>query len=672
MKLKQFIQRRDARAALAVAGLACATFAPAGAQTLDLNGANVSVDTLNSYTSVTNNGRIPAILTIGINGGSSTFAGTMADGFRTFGVIKVGSGVLTLTGVDTQMGDTGFNYPGGVLISSTIGPISMAVTGGTLAINSGAALGGGNLAISNAILASTGGGPVTINNRILIGLAPNATATFDTTGGDITVASAIVGYQPPKSPAPTDGGLIKIGSGALILAGANTYAGPTLVTQGALEVDGSIVSATSVFSGASLRGVGTVGAINVLSGGVLAPGNAAQPFGTLRATGNVAFAPGSIYSVAVSPAGSSLLTTSGSASLGGTVAAVWSGGAPGIGSRYTILSAAGGVTGTFAGLTVSGLNTLLPVLAYDSNDVYLAFNGLTRQAVQTSFQTQANGRFGGLVTYQVLASVLDGFNEQINCSNCVSAFGSVGSLSAGVHGRYAINDDLALLGGAAFAQYHSGEVDVTSSPLFLAALRYDKTEWGASRPFAEIGAVASPWQTVDYSRSYFDGLSMRQGRGSASAQSYEIFGKAGWVYRWSPIDEGSVYGGLSRVWQDAGGFVENGPNNSSPATILPGTDAINVARLGAQWTHLFVPKLETQINIALAQSFASQAGLSGSVLGYNNISTNFSEQAWAEYGVRLGYRVADGLVADIFADGTLGAQPVGDTIHGGVDLRYSF
>ena len=141
---------------------------------------------------------------------------------------------------------------------------------------------------------------------------------------------------------------------------------------------------------------------------------------------------------------------------------------------------------------------------------------------------------------------------------------------------------------------------------------------------------------------------MRQGRGAASAQSYEIFGKAGWVARWSPIDEGSVYGGLSRVWQHGGGFVENGPNNSSPATIQPGTDAINVARVGAQWTHLFVPSFETQMNIALAQSFASQGGVSGSVLGYNNISANFSEQAWAEYGVRLGYRVADGLVADVF------------------------
>ena len=50
MKKKHFIPRHDARVALAAVGLACATLAPAGAQTLNLNGSNVLVDTLNGYT----------------------------------------------------------------------------------------------------------------------------------------------------------------------------------------------------------------------------------------------------------------------------------------------------------------------------------------------------------------------------------------------------------------------------------------------------------------------------------------------------------------------------------------------------------------------------------------------------------------------------------------------
>jgi len=501
---------------------------------------------------------------------------------------------------------------------------------------------------------------MTVANAVALGVSD---PTINTGAGTITFSNTISG----------PGDLTKTGAGTLILTGASTYTGVTNVAQGMLEVDGSIISPVTVSPGAILSGVGTVGGVNALSGAIVAPGNAAQPFGVLRSSGNIAFAPGSVYAVNMSSAGSSLLATRGTATLaGGAVVANWTGAAPTIGSRYAILTAAGGVTGGFASVSASGTGSLLPQLAYDSSNVYLAFTGLTRQAVQTSFQNQANGRAGGLVTWQVLTGILDGLNEQINCSNCVSAFGAIGSFAAGVHGRYAISNDLAFFGGAAFAQYHSGDVNVTSSPIFLAALRYDKVEWGASRPFAEIGVAASPWQNVTYSRAYFDGVAARLGRGTANDQSYEIFGKAGWVWRWTPIDEASAYAGLSYVWQNAGGFVETGLNNSSAATILPGVDAINVVRVGAQWTHLFAARIETQVNIALAQSFGAQGGVSGSVLGANAIDARFSDMTWAEYGLRVGYRVSDGLVADAFADGTLGAEPVGATIHGGVGLRYSF
>jgi len=36
-----------------------------------------------------------------------------------------------------------------------------------------------------------------------------------------------------------------------------------------------------------------------------------------------------------------------------------------------------------------------------------------------------------------------------------------------------------------------------------------------------------------------------------------------------------------------------------------------------------------------------------------------------EYGGRLGYRISQGWVADVFVNGTAGPQPVGNTIHGG-------
>src|SRR5689334_3375137 len=59
----------------------------------------------------------------------------------------------------------------------------------------------------------------------------------------------------------------------------------------------------------------------------------------------------------------------------------------------------------------------------------------------------ADQRVNQMITNQVLGSVLLGVNEQVNCSNCVSAFGSVGSFTAGVHGRKELTNNLSLLGG---------------------------------------------------------------------------------------------------------------------------------------------------------------------------------------------------------------------------------
>jgi hypothetical protein len=48
---------------------------------------------------------------------------------------------------------------------------------------------------------------------------------------------------------------------------------------------------------------------------------------------------------------------------------------------------------------------------------------------------------------------------------------------------------------------------------------------------------------------------------------------------------------------------------------------------------------------------------------------SIGNQGWFEYGGHLGYRIAQGWVADLFVNGTLGPQPVGNTVHGGVGLR---
>ena len=43
----------------------------------------------------------------------------------------------------------------------------------------------------------------------------------------------------------------------------------------------------------------------------------------------------------------------------------------------------------------------------------------------------AKQRFNQMITHRVLGTVLLGVNEQVNCHDCISAFGSAGSFSAG-------------------------------------------------------------------------------------------------------------------------------------------------------------------------------------------------------------------------------------------------
>ncbi len=125
--------------------------------------------------------------------------------------------------------------------------------------------------------------------------------------------------------------------------------------------------------------------------------------------------------------------------------------------------------------------------------------------------------------------MLLGVNEQINCSDCISAFGSAGSFSAGVHGRKEITSNLSLLAGIAYTQYSEGGYNVTSAPIGALAPRYDFVDWGSSRPFFDVGTILTPFEKVSYSRSYMTSLGGVALQSSTNASDYGTYGRAGWI-----------------------------------------------------------------------------------------------------------------------------------------------
>ncbi|MFS7239290.1 autotransporter outer membrane beta-barrel domain-containing protein [Serratia proteamaculans] len=174
------------------------------------------------------------------------------------------------------------------------------------------------------------------------------------------------------------GGLTKQGIGTLVLTGNNSYAGPTLINQGLLAINGSVTSDVTVQNAGVLGGSGTVGSLTARSGGTVAPGNS---IGTLNVARNVSFEPGSRYAVEVAPNGQSdRIQSNGSATIGGGEVAVLqeqnanllSQGSVSslLGRQYNILTAQQGISGRFDSVAPNYL-FLGTGLTYQPNQVTL-------------------------------------------------------------------------------------------------------------------------------------------------------------------------------------------------------------------------------------------------------------------------------------------------------------
>ena len=285
----------------------------------------------------------------------------------------------------------------------------------------------------------------------------------------------------------------------------------------------------------------------------------------------------------------------------------------------------------------------------------------------------AKQRFNQMITNRVLGTVLLGVNEQVNCSDCVSAFGSAGSFSAGIHGRKELTPNLSLLAGIAYTQYSEGGYNVTSAPIGAFALRYDFVDWGSSRPFFDIGAILSPFEKVRYRRNYVTSFGPVSLESETNSENYGAYGRAGWISRISPRDELAASVEVWQLWQRVKGYTD--PTvafNPFDASIGTGTDKTNLVKVGGQWTHLFGNNVEGNINGGFVQSFAANSGIVATVTGAGTVVPTMGNQSWFEYGGRLGFRITKGWVADLFLNGTAGPQPVGNTIHGGLGLRVNY
>jgi outer membrane autotransporter protein len=419
----------------------------------------------------------------GGHGGGATLSpgagGTGGIGVRfgATGATFVNSG--TVTGGAGGGSDFGFNAAGGAGIA---GP-------GLTIINSGSIIGGlsSNGSVrANAI--SFTGGTNSLELQPGSGITGNVVAfsAADTLrfggSGNASFDASLIGASAQYR---NFGIYEKTGSSTWTFTGAGTYTAPTSINGGTLIVNGSLVSTMNVNSGGTLAGAGTIGGLNVASGGIVAPGNS---IGTLNVVGNVSFGAGTTYQVEANAAGQSdKIAATGTATLsGGTVQVLAAVGNYGLSTTYTILSAAGGVTGAFSGVT-SNMVFLTPSLSYDSDEVFLKLVRST-SAFSSVAQTFNQRAAAGALDASPFGSTLVQAVLPLTAPQALAAFdalsGEVHASTAGVlvdESLYVRNAVLGRLrqgsygGDASMASLSLGGPQVAFQDEELSALAYGKS-----------------------------------------------------------------------------------------------------------------------------------------------------------------------------------------------------
>lgn len=522
---------------------------------------------------------------VDIDGGGGGGGGGFGGGTGGAGAGGAGAGGNGTGGAGSALGGGGAGVGGGgggccsgaaSIGGPGSGSISIFTNAGTITGgNGGSSGGGGGAGIGGGGGDGAGGsaggaGGFTIGNNTIT----NSGTITGGAGGNGGSGGAGIGRGGTASSGGAGGagldGIIILNSGTI--AGGN---GGTGASTGGDGINGSSLTVTNN-GGTITRGTGgTAGSAILFFGGTnsltlnggTVTGNVRIDAGTLALTstgantitGALTLNAGTTFTVNVTPAGiAGSITTTGATTVAGSVAVQAANGTYAASSTYTILTATGGVTGTFSGVT-SDKAFLTPSLTYDANNVFLTLQFSSSSAFQDGARTP-NQRAVGAVLDAAAGSASGDFGVVINALSGLDTtqgpraldtisgqpYGNLGTLNAqtgmafvGVFGTQAS----AARGGAA-----------ASGTAGQRAALVGACTWGAcDTPMARIGT----WITG------FGGGGAVQGNGNASGLNYNYGGvTVGADYR---IDPNLVVGiGLGFISSrlSTGGFATRGNSSS--------------------------------------------------------------------------------------------------------------
>jgi outer membrane autotransporter protein len=504
------------------------------------------------------------------------------------GVIDGGTGV-------TSSKVTIVNQPGATISASggSINTAAIMMDGGTITnagiirgndrsygiVLNGAVINSGLVEAAN--VAIRGGNGTAITNAGIIRSSGAAAIEII----DPTVSLAVI----PASATVTNSGTIVGGAGTAIQFGNGTN---FLILQTGSRIGGAVIGGTGgtntlVIQGATvdtiaqfqnfgavqvesgtLSGLGTVSGTLTNRGGTIAPGSVGNP-GTLAVTGTFSQSAGGTLSSQVSPSAASRLSVGGAASINGTLAMAVVPGLFTTGTRYRVLTADGGVTGTFARVTsASPLLSFSPDYLPAAIDVTLGLNSLT------GFTSNASlGRaLDGLTNNPAFASLFTALYGLTSTGQVRDALNQIGGSTQNVSGgSSAVMGGTQVVTGALAQQVAAGRGASTvaqapgASRVQLASL--DPVAALAQGPAPTPFVTTSPWSAWLTGFGVMGGIS---GNASAASVSYATGGAAlGADYRLDP----AFLLGTFTSYSGTGSSVTGAPGSGSIDSYAVGSYA---------------------------------------------------------------------------------------------------
>jgi hypothetical protein len=343
-----------------------------------------------------------------VNGNSVIFPATSSHDFESATVRATSNDISSLSLVkiifsgEVSLSSTSFTVDGNDLtITSGIDAI-MTGSGGDHSVGVGVTLG------ADATFKTAGSNSLSVGgDGKILDLAAND-LTLDAQGGTISILGKIKG----------SGNIIKSGTGKvklLAIPDSAGYTGGLTAPTGEIVVDQNL-GLNVTLTGGTLKGVGTVGDVN-MSAGKVAPG--ASP-GVLN-TGDLTFTGGTHEVELGGKAAGEFdqLNVTGTVNLGSATTlaiSLWGSFQPAVNDAFVIINndGADAVSGTFSGLadgakvTLGGYTYQINYDAGDGNDVVLLLTG-TPSAPDTGVGSLINSPFASVIAAILVAAAIASF-----------------------------------------------------------------------------------------------------------------------------------------------------------------------------------------------------------------------------------------------------------------------